>query len=228
MHADGGTQPYQYSVRANRFQSDSIFSGLEAGDYGVMVIDENGCMATNSFTLTESAGFTVDLPPYLFIALGASNTIKSNLILTDSIASIEWTPSDYLSCTDCLEPIVTPIEDRSYTLVVTDINGCKATDEITIVVETELEVHMPNIFSPNGDGINDVYYPIDLGAVRTATLQIFNRWGGIVFETRNIRSGWDGTFKGKELNPGVFIYHITGDFLDGNTFDKVGTVTLIR
>ncbi len=226
--AEGGVRPYQYSVKANLFQSDSLFTGLEAGEYGVMVIDNNGCFATNSFTLTESAGFTVDLDPYLFIALGASDTIKSKVILTDSIASIEWTPSDNLSCTDCPNPVVTPVEDKTYTVVVTDINGCVSKDEITVVVETEYEVHMPNIFSPNGDGFNDVYYPIDLGAVRTATLQIFNRWGAVIFETRNINEGWDGTFKGSEVNPGVFVYHITGDFLDGNTFDKIGSVTLVR
>lgn len=228
VRASGGTAPYQYSVRANRFQSDSVFTGLEAGDYGVMVIDGNGCFETASFTLTEAPGYTVDLPPYVFISLGASDTLKPVLIANDSIVKIEWMPPDFLSCSDCLQPVVTPAEDRSYTLVVTDINGCRAADEVTVVVKTEYEVFMPNIFSPNGDGSNDVFVPIDFGAVRTGTLKIFNRWGGLIYETRDFNAGWDGTFKGRQVNPGVFIYYISGEFLDGNTFSKTGSVTLIR
>lgn len=228
VRADGGVPPYQYSVIANRFQTDSVFTGLEAGDYGVMVLDENGCMATSSFTLTESDGFEVKLPPFIFIALGASDTLEPELISADSIVDIQWTPADFLSCTKCLNPVVSPIEDRAYTLVVTDINGCKAVEEVTVAVKTEYEVYMPNVFTPNGDGNNDTYYPIDLGAVRNITFKIFNRWGAVIFETTSISQGWDGKFKGEELNPGVFLYHITGEFLDGNTFNKVGTVTLIR
>jgi len=228
VKAAGGVPPYRYSVRANRFQADSVFTGLEAGDYGVMVIDDKGCMATNSFTLTESAGFSVNLPPYIFVALGASDTIKPEIIMTEPIGSYEWKPSDFLSCAYCREPVVTPLEDRSYTLVVTDSSGCKATDEVTVVVKTDYDVFMPNVFSPNGDGVNDVYEPIDYGSVRMGTMKIFNRWGALIYETSDIHAGWDGTFKGEKLTPAVFIYHITGEFLDGSTFDETGSVTLIR
>ncbi|HXH20360.1 MAG TPA: gliding motility-associated C-terminal domain-containing protein, partial [Chitinophagales bacterium] len=228
VSASGGVAPYQYSVHANLFQNDSVFTGLEAGDYGVMVLDDNGCMATASFTLTESAGFSVNLPAYIFIALGASDTLKPDIVSPFPIANYAWTPGDYLSCDDCREPVVTPAQDISYTLAVSDSNGCVVTDEITVVVKTEYEVFMPNVFSPNGDGNNDVYVPIDFGGVREGTMKIFNRWGSLVYKTDDFNAGWDGTFNGKELMPGVFIYHISGVFLDGNTFDATGSLTLVK
>ena len=228
VSASGGVAPYQYSVHANLFQSDSMFTELESGDYGVMVLDDNGCMATNAFSLTESTGFSVNLPPYLFISIGASDTIKPEIISPFPIVSYEWTPSDYLSCADCREPVVTPAQDVSYTLAVTDSNGCVVTDEITVVVKTEYEVFMPNVFSPNGDGNNDLFIPIDFGGVRTGTLKIFNRWGGMVYDSKDFNAGWDGTFRGKQVIPAVYVYYITGEFLDGNVFDATGSVTLVR
>lgn len=228
VRATGGVAPYQYSVHANLFQTDSVFTGLEAGDYGVMVLDDNGCMATNAFTLLESPGFSVNLPPYMFVSLGASDTIKPEVISPLPVISYHWSPPDYLSCTTCPNPVVTPLQETSYTLEVTDSNGCIASDEITVTVKTEYDVYIPNAFTPNGDGLNDVLTPIDFGGVRSATFQIFNRWGAVVFETTDINKGWDGTKGGKELTPAVFVYHITGEFLDGNTFDKTGSISLLK
>jgi|GEM_PF-875828 len=229
VRATGGVAPYQYSVFANRFQNDSVFIGLEAGDYGVMVLDDNGCMSTNAFTLLESPGFEVNLPPYIFISLGASDTLKPEVTSPLPIIGYYWSPPDYLSCTDCPNPVVVnPAQETSYTLEVTDSNGCIATNEITVVVKTEYEVFIPNAFTPNGDGNNDVLTPIDFGAVRTATFQIFNRWGALVYETTDINKGWDGTKGGKEQMPAVFVYYIQGEFLNGEAFDKTGSITLLK
>ncbi len=226
--ASGGVPPYQYSVRTNIFQNDNAFTGLRAGDYGVLVIDANGCMTTNQFTIVDAEGFTVDLPPYLFISLGASDTLKAVVLSDNPVFSYEWLPADFLNCSDCPRPLVTPLYDMTYTLVVTDVNGCAASDEILVVVKDEYEIYVPNAFSPNGDGLNDIFQPIDFGGTRNAVMQIFNRWGAKVFETNNIRSGWDGTFNGKLANSGVFVYRITGEFLDGTPFDRTGSVTLFR
>ena len=228
VFASGGVPPYNYSVRTNRFQDSAIFYGLTAGDYGIMVIDENDCRATNEFTVVEPTGFTVNLPPYIFMTRGTSKELIPEIESITTILSYEWTPADYLSCPDCPNPTVTPAEDIIYTLIVTDEDGCIASDEIAIVLKERYEIFIPNAFTPNGDGVNDVFQPIDYGAAKRILIRIYNRWGGVVFESTSIDNGWDGTMAGEVIQPGVYVYQITGEFLNGEEFDETGSIALLR
>ena len=85
---------------------------------------------------------------------------------------------------------------------------------------------VPTAFSPNGDGVNDILYV--LGSVQNMDFEIYNRWGQVVFHTDNRSVGWDGTFDGKALNPGVFAYHLTGKLANGTAVDNKGNITLVR
>ena len=125
------------------------------------------------------------------------------------------------------ENLVTPEETTTYTVIVVDSNGCTASDNVTVFVEFDYVIWVPNIFSPNGDGSNDIAYVRGVGV---ADLQffIYNRWGEKVFETTDLNIGWDGTFRGKKVNNAVFVYYLEATFLDGTQTTKKGDITLVR
>lgn len=141
-----------------------------------------------------------------------------------------WSPPLGLSCTDCPNPTVSPEEDITYEVTVTNELGCADSASILlkkIFICNEDLIIVPNAFTPNGDGNNDLFNirsKLEIGMVR-----IYNRWGEIVFEEFGGKQGWDGTFKGQRLNKDVFVYYIeaTCEF-NGKTIVKTGDVTLIR
>ena len=147
--------------------------------------------------------------------------------------SYQWFPPEGLSCEDCPNPEVTPESDTEYQVVVTDNNtGCTYDQTIGLKLISECSeeiIAMPNIFSPNDDGQNDELKMSTALVTQIERYQIFDRWGGLVFETNDLSQGWDGTHLGKRLQQGVYIYLIEARCeLDGSTFKKSGDVTLIK
>jgi gliding motility-associated-like protein len=151
----------------------------------------------------------------------------------DSIVS--WRPDNgYLSCVNCLQPVVRPLETTVYYLRVSDVFGCYDEVRIPVIVERPRRVFLPTAFSPNGDGNNDLFFPN--GAREVALihrLEIYNRWGSSVFERRNFppndpAQGWDGTFNGQELPAAVYAYFIEIGFTDGTVITYAGDVVLVR
>ncbi len=139
-----------------------------------------------------------------------------------------WTPPTGLSCTTCQSPLASPLDTTTYILLVTSIDGCSSTDTVTVfVIEDESEIFVPNIFSPNGDGNNDVF-KVEGAGLNNFNLRIYNRWGELVFESSDQSQGWDGTQRGKEMNTAVFVYVIT--YADADLLPQTlsGNVTLIR
>ena len=108
----------------------------------------------------------------------------------------------------------------------TDSNGCFGIATTTVIVKGGL-LYVPNAFSPNGDGKNDVFYVYGSG-FRNVHLSIFDRWGEMVFESYDVTVGWDGTFSGKTLPPDVFVYEADITFIDGSKKLAKGSVTLVR
>ena len=88
------------------------------------------------------------------------------------------------------------------------------------------EIFVPQAFSPNNDGNNDILYV--RGSIKEFSFSVFNRWGEVVFKTENQNTGWDGTYKGKELNAGVYVFFLSGQDLLGNSFNKKGNITLVK
>ena len=93
--------------------------------------------------------------------------------------------------------------------------------------DRDLDIFIPNVFSPNSDGNNDVLY-VRSNHIEELTFIVYNRWGEKVFESKDISYGWDGRYKGEKLNPAVFVYYVEGTFSDGVPFSKKGNVTLVR
>ena len=145
-----------------------------------------------------------------------------------SIISYDWSPSIGLSCTNCPQPVFNSTAGTyHYTLVVTYNNACLISDTVSIIVESEHIIYIPNSFTPNGDGINDVFLVFPRGA-KFINLNIFDRWGELVFESQDEGHGWDGRFKGEMMPPGVYVYQTDITFNDGYTVHNKGSITLIR
>ncbi|PSJ76097.1 hypothetical protein C7N43_15585 [Sphingobacteriales bacterium UPWRP_1] len=170
--------------------------------------------------------------PQGFINSGASaNLTATATSALNGALTYTWTASSgELSCNDCPDPVATPVDDlTTYTITVLDEFGCEASASLQIGLIYQKLVTIPNAFSPNGDGENDVFRLSGFN-VETVNLYIYDRWGGQKFEAINVTidQGWDGTFKGKNAELGVYVYYAEVTFTDGTTDFFKGNVTLIR
>jgi gliding motility-associated-like protein len=138
-----------------------------------------------------------------------------------------WEPTTGLSCSECSNPVATPDETTVYSLTIIDENGCSATDRVIVAVNYIKVLYVPNAFTPNNDGVNDRFLVFTDGA-KSISFKIFNRWGEKIFETTTIGEGWDGTYLGKEMNPGVYVYYVEVTYQDDSIQAEKGSVTLIR
>jgi gliding motility-associated-like protein len=153
---------------------------------------------------------------------------------SSNVISYAWTPASGLSCLDCANPYCKPQFTTKYKVSVIDSNGCASSRDITVtVICNDKNYFIPNTFSPNGDGMNDVFYPRGSGINRIQSMRIFNRWGEMVFEKRNFvaneaSEGWDGRVKGKPADQDVYVYII--EFICDNAaiVPIRGNVALIR
>ena len=137
-----------------------------------------------------------------------------------------WTPDTYLDCSNCDTPISTPGDDITYFIAVTDSLGCSVEDTIVVTV-IYYPLFIPNGFSPNNDNENDILY-IRGGGVASIQMHIFDKWGSLVFETLDTETGWDGTFNGKPVNTGVYVYRMDATLKNGEILMKTGNITLFR
>ncbi|MEO1436213.1 MAG: gliding motility-associated C-terminal domain-containing protein, partial [Bacteroidota bacterium] len=186
---------------------------------------------TTEITVNINEPPTIELEPVIRFFSGQSIELLPEIEGVGGY-TYDWTGGETLSCRDCPDPIAAPDTTSSFTLTVTDRNGCSssATIElrITLTCDDELIV-LPNAFTPNGDGLNDLLF-VRGSAIRTINLfRVYDRWGTLVFETSNINDGWDGTYKGQPLNTGVYVYYVEAPCSqNGSPLFKKGNVTLIR
>lgn len=146
---------------------------------------------------------------------------------TTSSGSFSWTPSDDVDCPSCQFTNASPRQSTTYTVTLIDDNGCKALDTVMVLVNFIEGVGVPTGFSPNGDGNNDVLF-VKGYALTSMHFVLYNRYGEVVFETTEQGIGWDGTFKNRKENPGVFTWVLHYEFLNGNRGVQKGNTTLVR
>ena len=170
-------------------------------------------VAINQLPVASAGNDTIVMPLDDFI-LNASGGV-----------SYSWSPTTGLSCDNCPNPTASIEANTVYCVAVTDSNGCRSNDCVAITIDASGEVWAPNIFSPNGDALNDVFYI--RGSIQSDdfVLMIFNRWGEKVFETSDPAQGWDGTQNGKQLNTAVFVYTASGTTWGGTEFTLQGNIT---
>ncbi len=226
--ATGGTGPYTYAWTPSG-GTGATGTGLGQGTFTVTITDANGCTQTATATIIVGNGPTAIATGNATITYGNSTPISASGGVT-----YLWNPTNGLSCTTCPNPTATPVVTTTYCAIVTDANGCTDSACITIIVDipcpTNVEFTVPNAFSPNKDGKNDIFILQGMGLCLTEFLMvIYDRWGEKVFEVTTPNLGWDGTYKGKQLDPGVFVYYITATFTGTKEeFVKKGNISLIR
>jgi gliding motility-associated-like protein len=232
---NGGVAPYTYSMDGVVFQTSPDFSGLSEGIYQITSLDANDCSATEIISIDVPLMVQVELGDNQVISLGDSSLLQAIVNLPfDSLSSVMWTGIDSIDCPNCLTQLVAPIITTAYSVSVTSIDGCADRDSITISVKTDQHVFIPNVFSPNGDGINDVLsISVGQGVQEISVFEIFDRWGNMVFGAEHILPNapvvsWDGRMKGETMNPGVFTYKAIILYTSGEKEVRYGDVTLLR
>ncbi|UEG49897.1 PKD domain-containing protein [Ferruginibacter lapsinanis] len=182
----------------------------------------NGCVSKASQSVFVYATPTIKMDATKAVMLG--DKIKLNPTITGNIQTYLWDPATYLDADNIKAPISTPAADITYTLTVTSKDGCEADSSVAVKVLKDFGV--PNTFTPNNDGINDNWVIEELPSFPIQKVQVFNRYGQIVYETKKYNPlGWDGTYKGKPLPFGTYYYIIE---LNGMVEPKVGYVTIIK
>ena len=186
-----------------------------AGQYTVVlsVIDSNGCDAT-SLRYIDVYGIDIEAFEYQEIFRGQSADIYG---VSNNAIDYLWYPSETLSDSAASNTIATPELTTTYTLEVTSVEGCKSHDTVTIYVDQRRQVFIPLAFTPNGDGVNDVYR-VNGNGICEIEVFIYNRFGELVFYSTDINDGWDGTHKGNMQLSEEYAVMIRGFFCDGVAF----------
>ena len=222
-----GIIPYTYNW--NNGQTTQTATGLSAGTYTIIVTDANGCSQTQTPIVTQVPGptATASAAP-VNIVLGNTTQLTAT-----GTGTYLWSPATGLSCTTCPNPIATPLSTTAYCATVTDANGCSDSACITINVEIPCgTVYIPNAFSPNNDGENDLECVIG-NCITKLHIAIFNRWGDKVFDSSDQAICWDGTdtknlVKGSGQGTAVFVYYMDATLTNGDKIKRKGNITLVR
>jgi gliding motility-associated-like protein len=231
----GGVGPYRFElggVQKNVPNLPYTFSKMIVGRYPLTVFDKNNCRSDTVLIVQEGKRLIVELGEDKQITLGDS--ISLGVSVNATIKNIKWQSETLMPCDTCLTLSVKPIATARYRVKITSAEGCQAEDMITIFVDKNRRVYVPNSFSPNGDKTNDVLMVYtDQSVEKIMTFQIFNRWGNRIYEKYNFQpndetAGWDGFFNGQLVQPDVVVYFIEVMFKDGKTEIFQGDVTVMK
>ncbi|HXO74819.1 MAG TPA: gliding motility-associated C-terminal domain-containing protein, partial [Puia sp.] len=168
--------------------------------------------------ITTPVGFPVTIP----FTYGAN------------VNSWVWTPTENLDCSNCANPVATLIFKKEYYVTVTDANNCMSSDSILIItICNDKNYFIPNTFSPNGDGVNDYFYPRGSNLYNIQSFRVFNRWGQMVFERKNFPAndatmGWDGNINGRPAPVDAYVYIAEVICNNAQVVALHGDVTLVR
>jgi len=192
---------------------------------------------TPTYTLTNAVGcdslVTLNLTVNPVPVIDYTTVIDSCGLETGSITlnvTNGQPPYTYNWDTGDTTSTVNNLATNLYTVIVSDNNNCISTEQIfvdEINIDCKFHVYIPNVFSPNNDGNNDILY-INGRGVEYFKFSLYNRWGELIFESYDMADGWDGTYKNKALNPGVFVYVINVTFNDGSSTTEKGNITLVK
>lgn len=232
VFVDGAFPPYRYSLDNQSAQLFPIFEDLRSGIYSIEVEDAFGCSQSISIGVAVmDDGLKVDLGPDTSVYFGEQIDLEP-IHLDFEPTELIWSREEVIACRDCPILTVSPTQGARYQLEVIDEFGCSAFDEIWVAVIPPPKFYLPNAFSPNDDGINDVFRVEGkreaLGLVKEMT--IYSRWGDLLFqvEGQDELLSWDGLVKGRKAEAGVYVYTIQWRNFRGEMELIRGDVLLIR
>lgn len=198
---------------------------------------DSGIFVTSLYTysadgcVSDTANLSITVSPKPILDIGTQNytvleggkvTLTPSFVYGNGL-QYQWLPATYLSSAVVLSPIAQPLADINYRLTVTSAQGCATSDQVFVKVLKSPEV--PNAFSPNGDGVHDTWNIKYLDSYAEATVEVFNRYGQLVYRSKGYARPWDGTMNGKQLPIGTYYYII--DPKNGKVA-LTGSLTIIR
>ncbi len=216
--------------------NNPLASPVQSTTYSVTITSISSTGDTCLSTLSTAVNVAGISPVSQILQANPDTIIKGNSTsLSSSLSApyaINWSPSNTLNNPAIFNPTATPTHTTTYTAIVTDINGCTyIMNPVTVYVIAnacdESSVFVPNTFTPNGDGKNDILYARS-NVVQEIYFALYNRWGQLVFETTDLSKGWDGVYKGMKADPGVFGYYLKVKCNNGEESFRKGNVSLIR
>ncbi len=228
-----GTEPYSVEVDGNLI-NDNFIENLSPGLYSVNITDRYGCTADTSFTITDPDKFEVYLGSDLSADLGDSITINTSSNFP--IKNYSWTPLSLSNCdSNCNEIKILPKSDTYLSLNAVSTNDCIDQDSLFIEINEKRDVFIPDVFTPNGDGYNDVFSIVGKfpNVQEILEINIYDRWENKVYSKSNLEMNnpeiaWNGKYNGRNISPGVYYYEYKVKFLDENVINYTGYLHLFR
>ena len=205
---------------------------LSSVTYTVVGYDNYNCF-------TDTANLFVRISKLALVNAGDDKQLIAGSAVTlapalSGASNWTWSPPNYLDCTTCLTPVSKPTSSTTYTLTAYNADGCTSKDEVSLrlICKNNL-VYIPNAFTPNNDNINDRFNITGSGVKNIQAVIIYNRWGKLLFERKNINvndrnNSWDGTFNGEPMPAGTYVYWIKTECEGGDIFNYRGTVMIVR
>ena len=235
IDAFGGTQPFYYSLNGKNFNGISQIVGVKAGNFDVYVKDANNCVWFDNVTVTTPPRFTVEASPDVTINLGDKTQLFANPMNNRGQVTLSWKqPYDStLSCLKCPNPIAYPMSTLLYVVNAVDTVGCRAADSVKVTVVKPRSVLVPTGFTPNEDQINDKLIVHGRTGTIIKVFRIYDRWGELLYEASDFKindekAGWDGKFRGKDMNTGKYVWYVEAQYIDGASEVFKGHTTLLR
>lgn len=228
----GGILPIITSLDSNPFQSVLSYHALMPGTHNLVIKDQNGCTSEEQFELSDPAEWSLDLGSDTTLNYGTEFEIIP-VVHGSPNGLVNYIWSDH-QCDHCGSRIFEIKTFSTFSVSATDENGCTSEDDIRINVSVNRDLFIPNIFSPDGDQVNDLFIiSSGQGINEIEELSIYDRWGSLVFQEFHFlpndpSTAWNGVLKGKPLNMGVYTYKLVVVFEDNLHETRFGDVTLIR
>lgn len=220
-----GRAPYRYIWQDGQSTEQIEVTPQQTSTYNLIVQDANACRDTASYTLKVQAHPELTLLPEYKLKLGQS----LKLIAGIQTGNYQWTPADGLSCTNCPDPELRTTQSGKYCVTVVSDGNCRSEACAEVTLDGKCLVYMPNVFSPNGDQINDTFCAYS-PCIAEAQLWIYDRWGNLIFQSNpnETQPFWDGSSRGQAMDAGMYYYRLRGVDVLGQALDLQGTVSLLR
>jgi gliding motility-associated-like protein len=230
-----GAVAYQWIENTENLSNLNISNPVAAPSkttiYTLAASGENHCFSdTGRIKIIVKPNPSVDAGSGSQILAGTTYQLQSSS--SSDVIKWDWSPKKYLDCYNCASPLATPVEPMDYTITVANSDGCIASDTVSIkLLCSNSRIYIPNAFSPNNDGLNDQFVIKGQGITTLNHLRIFDRWGTLIFERRNLRindpaGAWDGRYKGEPVPMGTYVYMVEMS-CNENTFTQKGVVTVV-
>lgn len=233
---EGGIPPYSYSIGGAPYGNITNYNNLVAGDYQVVVEDATGCLLLTTITVPDGNDLTLELGDDQYLTEGELADIYPQISVDTSVlVRLDWQTLATLPCPECvIQRDLALSESTQFFLSIEDENGCTARDLLTIFVKKDRNIYVPNAFSPDGNGDNDIFYIFSDDSVeKIRSFLVFNRWGEAVFEVygsqpNDPRWGWDGNYRGEPVNAAVYVWFAEIEFKNGDVEIIKGDVIIMR